>query len=185
MLGIGRARADLEPLPDAADRYRVIQRLRSQNGFMLIEMLAAIVIINVGLLVMLLALNSGVVTLRRSAQASTASAVADMQLERYRAFTYSSIYLDTTSLASVDSTYTSDSNYSTSQINQTCSPLVAACTPSQTVTGPDGRSYRIDTFIVSSTPAGGRPVKLVTVVVRKSGTTPTLARVVSTFDEEF
>ena len=152
---------------------------------MLVEMLAAIVMINVGILVILLALNSGVVTLRRTAQSSTASAVADKQLEQYRAKTYSTIYLDTTSLASTDSTYQADAAYSASQVSQTCSPLVATCTPSQTVTGPDGRSYRIDTYIVWTTPAGGRPVKFVTVVVRKSGTTPTLARVVSTFDEEF
>jgi Tfp pilus assembly protein PilV len=156
-----------------------------EGGFALIEMLAAIVMINVGLLVILLALNSGVLTLRRSAQASTAAALADKQLELYRAITYSSIYLDTTSLASADSTYTGDSSYSASQISQTCSPLVAACTPSQTVTGPDGWSYRVDTYIVWATPPGGRPVKLVTVVVRRSAATATLARVASTFDEDF
>ena len=41
-------------------------RVRSQQGFALIEMLAAIVIINIGLLAILLALNSGMITLRRS-----------------------------------------------------------------------------------------------------------------------
>ncbi len=59
------------------------------------------------------------------------------------------------------------------------------CTPTQTVTGPDGRSYRVDTYIVWTTPSGGTAVKQVTVVVRKSGTTATLARVVSTAGTDF
>jgi len=82
-------------------------------------------------------------------------------------------------------TYQGDSAYSASQVNQACSPLVAACTPSQTLTGPDGRSYRVDTYIVSVTPAGGTAVKQVTVVVRRAGTTGTLARVVSTAGVDF
>jgi type IV pilus modification protein PilV len=160
-------------------------RARSQEGFALIEMLIAIVVINIGLLAILLALNSGMTTLRRSAETSTASALADQQLERFRARAFTAIYLDTASLAATDSTYQSDSAYSASQVSQTCSPLVAACTPSQTVTGPDGRSYRVDTYIVWTTPAGGSAVKQVTVVVRKPGDSATLARVVSTAGADF
>ena len=158
---------------------------RDERGFALVEMLIAIVVINVALLAILLSLTSGVASLRRSAEVSTASAVADKQLERYRALAFTSIFLDTTSLAATDSTYQGDSAYSASQVNQACSPLVAACTPSQTLTGPDGRSYRVDTYIVSVTPAGGAAVKQVTVVVRRAGTTGTLARVVSTAGVDF
>ena len=75
-------------------------RARGEQGFALVEMLIAIVVINIGLLAILLALTSGVAALRRSAETSTASAVADQQLERYRALAYASIYLDTTSLGS-------------------------------------------------------------------------------------
>jgi len=160
-------------------------RARDEQGFALVEMLVAIVVINIGLLAILLALTSGVAALRRSAERSTASAVADQQLERYRALAYTSVYLDTTSLAATDSTYTGDSAYSALQVSQTCSPLTAACKPSQTVTGPDGHSYRVDTYIVSVTPSGGTAVKQVTVVVRKSGSTATLARVVSTAGVDF
>ena len=160
-------------------------RARDESGFALIEMLVAIVVINVGLLAILLALTSGITTLRRSAETSTASAVADRQLERYRAVAFEAIYLDTTSLAATDSTYQADVAYSASQVSQTCGALTAACTPTQTVTGPDGRSYRVDTYIVWTTPAGGTAVKQVTVVVRKSGETATLARVVSTAGADF
>ena len=160
-------------------------RVRNEQGFALIEMLVAIVVINVGLLAILLALNSGMVTLRRSAESSTASAIADQQVERFRARAFAAIYLDTTLLAATDSTYQTDAAYSASQVNQTCSPLVAACTPSQTVTGPDGRSYRVDTYVVSVVPAGGQAVKQITVVVRKPGATSALARVVSTAGLDF
>ena len=63
--------------------------------------------------------------------------------------------------------------------------LVAACTPSQTVTGPDGHSYRVDTYVVSVVPSGGAAVKQITVVVRKPGLTSSLARVVSTAGLDF
>ncbi|MBA2642716.1 MAG: hypothetical protein H0U82_07315 [Actinobacteria bacterium] len=177
-----------------ADTYFVFLRLQSQRGFALIELLAAIVMINVGILAILMALNSGMVTLRRTADRSTAAAVADKQMERYRALLYSSIYLDTASLAATDATYQGDSAYSATppppappgtQVNQVCAPLVAACTPSQTVQGADNKSYRVDTYIVSTTPPGGQQVKQVTVVVRKAGTTPSLARVVSIFGSSF
>ena len=167
-------------------------RLQSQRGFALIELIAAIVMINIGILAILLTLNSGQVTLRRSAELSTASVVADKHMERFRALPYGSIYLDTASLDAINADTTSlgtiyrgDSAYSATQVNQTCSPLVAACTPSQTVTGPDGRTYRIDTYIVWTTPAGGDPVKQATVVVRRSTGSTALARTVSTFGENF
>lgn len=160
-------------------------RARGEGGFALVEMLVAIVVINVGLLAILLALTSGMTTLRRSAELSTAAAVADRQLERYRAVAFNAIYLDTTSLASVDTTYTSDAAYSASQVTQACSPIVPTCSPSQTVTGPDSRSYRVDTYIVWTTPTGGSAVKQVTVVVRKPGASATLARVSTTAGADF
>lgn len=165
----------------------MIARARQEGGFALIEMLIAIVVINIGLLAILLALTSGVTTLRRSAETSTASAVADKQLERYRAVVYSSIFLDTAALAATDSIYQGDAAYSITPplVNQPCGTLTPVCTPTQTVPGPDGRSYRVDTYISSATPTGGTAVKQITVVVRKAGTTAPLARVVSTAGQDF
>jgi len=166
----------------------VIARLQSQRGFALIELLAAIVMINIGILAILLTLNSGQVTLRRSAELSTASVVADKHMERFRAHQYSAIYLDTTSLGGTDATYQGDTAYSATQVSQACSPLTVQCRPSQTVTGPDGRTYRIDTYIVFKTPtggAGGDPVKQATVVVRRSTGSAAVARTVSIFGEKF
>ena len=54
---------------------------------------------------------------------------------------------------------------------------------SRTPPSPDGRSYRIDTFIITQTPTNGRALKRVTVVVRRSSPLKTLARVTSNFDQ--
>ena len=59
----------------------------------------------------------------------------------------------------------------------------AAVQHRQTVNGPDQRSYRVDTYIVSQTPPTGRAVKLVTIVVRRGSDLRQLARVSSSFDQ--
>jgi len=118
----------------------------------------------------------------------TAVTLADKQMETYRTVAYPCIYLTS---ASGDSAYTGDSAYSASQVTgSTCSPNethpTSATTASQTVAGPDHRSYRVDTYIVSTTPTGGRALKTVTVVVRqiKAGVVAgVLARQASTFDQ--
>ena len=66
-----------------------MRRLRNEAGFGLIEMLAAILLIDLAIFALLLALNSGMVSLRRSAGLATASVLADKQMERYRAGTHS------------------------------------------------------------------------------------------------
>jgi hypothetical protein len=56
--------------------------------------------------------------------------------------------------------------------------------PVQTLTGADGESYRVDTYITWQAVASGRSVKLVTIVVRDADdVTKTWARTASSFDE--
>lgn len=159
---------------------------RSEEGFGLIELTIAMAMMAVALLALVAAISSGIVTLSRSGVAATASTLADKQMERYRALTYAAIQLDSASVttANGDSVYTGDSAWSASQVTGACSGVPAECNPKQTVTGPDNKSYRIDSYVVYTTPAGGRQLKQVTVVVRdpKHLTGPSLSRLQSLFD---
>ena len=162
----------------------VYKRLRQEAGFGLIELLMAMVILNIGILVVVAAFNSGIVTLRRSGMISNASVLADKQMELYRSLTYGAIALDPTSIPGT-TPYTSDSAYTASQVTTSCTtPLPAQCNASQSTTGPDHHPYRIDTYIVDVHPPGAsRLVRKVTVVVRDGrNTSKVLARSTSTFD---
>jgi Tfp pilus assembly protein PilV len=175
----------------------VIARLRTQEGFGLIELLVSMLMLNIAILGIVAAFNSGALALKRAGEVSTASVIADKQMELYRALKWTEIALDSAAVASAntDTTYQCDvanrvdpagvcggANQQTQEL-KTCATLTAQCNPRQTVTGPDQRSYRVDTYIVSQTPPTGRPVKLVTIVVRRGEDLDRLARVSSSFDE--
>jgi type II secretory pathway pseudopilin PulG len=192
---IGTGDAPLEGRNRLADRESVHARLRGEDGFGLIELLIAMVMLNVGILAIVAAFNSGMFALKRAGQISTASALADSQLETYRAITYGAIGLDSTTLGGVDNTYKCDTtlgascpNSTSSEVTQTCSggaPLPNECNPSRLVTGADHKPYRIDTYITTTTPTNGRSLKVVTVVVRNGNNISArpLARIASTFDQ--
>ena len=169
-------------------------RLRSEGGFGLVELLMAMVILNIGILAIVAAFNSSIFALNRASKISTASAIADSQMELYRALTYNAIALDSTTLASADNTYKCDSalgascpNSTSGEVTTSCSgsPLPNECQPSRSVPGADRKNYRVDTYITTTTPTGGRALKLVTVVVRDARNLSgrPLARIASTFDQ--
>ena len=165
---------------------RLRKLLRVDDGFGLVELLVAIVVLNIGLVAILGAFISGSKAVRRASRIATATTLADTQMELYRALTYSAIALDPSTIPVV-TPYTTDVAYSSSQVTATCSGSVSTnpqCNASRTVTGPDHGTYRIDTYIVSRTPTGGRAVKLVTIVVRDttSLTAVALSRQASSFD---
>ena len=169
-------------------------RLRSERGFGLIELLMAMVMLNIGILAIVAAYNSSIFALNRASRVSTAAALADSQMELYRALTYDAVGLDANSLPSVDNTYKCDSalggscpNSTASEVTATCSgsPLPNECVPSRPVTGPDRKNYRVDTYILTTTPTNGRSLKIVTVVIRDGNhlSARPLARNVTTFDQ--
>lgn len=189
-----------------------MSRLRSDEaGFGLIELILALTMLNVGILATVAALNSGAVALQRASKVSTASALADAQMESYRGLRWEAITLlesltnatdtryaddvingDRTQLCRTDGTSfvlcgdpTPDSGDPTA--DAVCAGSPDRCNPSRTVSGqgsPDGREYRIDTYIQFSSAGTSRPLKVVTVVVR-DGTdlSKALVRAQSTFDE--
>ena len=162
------------------------EHAREEQGFGLIELLIAITLLAVGVLAIASAFSAGVLTISRASRTTTAAALADTQLELYRALTYPAIYLDTTSEAATDAVYKGDSALSgtPSKVLASCTGVPDVCNPSRIATGADGARYRVDTYILYVTPAQGRQLKQVTVVVRDPrnlGGQP-LTRVVSTFD---
>jgi Tfp pilus assembly protein PilV len=151
----------------------------------LVELLIAMMVLTVGILALVAAYSSGYVALKRATRVSSATLVADAQMERFRALQFSAIQLNTSCGASCteDSTFTGDSAYSSTTQVTGCATTDSTCLPTQTKTGPDGKSYRLDTYIeyscvsgtyVSATSCGSGnpyPVKRVTLVVRSSSLT--------------
>ena len=129
------------------------QRLRAEEGFGLVELMISLVVLNVGILAIVAGFNAGSLALLRANETSTASTLADKQMELYRAITYPAISLNTTA---VDGTYTGDVAYPGTRVTGVCtSPVADSCIPTRTVTAaqsPNGRPYRIDTFIIRYTP---------------------------------
>jgi type II secretory pathway pseudopilin PulG len=165
-------------------------RIRAEAGIGLVELLIAMTVLAVALLALVAAFSSGALTLRRAAQTSTATALANQQIERYRALKYANIRLDAGAVATanLDSVYANGGAppWSAIQVVGLCSGVPPECNPIRTVTAsesPDRRPYRVDTYIVHATPSGGRELKKVTVIVRDGeDLTRTLVRISSSFD---
>jgi Tfp pilus assembly protein PilV len=188
----------VEPLKRAADTSHVHLRARDESGFGMLELLMAMVMLNVGILAVVGAFSSGNVALARASRISTAAAIANKQMEVYRGLKYDNILFITSewNSATADSTYTSDVVYQQNMANPvapkalvstvtTCPANVpsTACDPSYTTSGADHKSYRVDTYLYFDTPTLGNQLKTVSVVVRDGDSnTRTYARVTSTFD---
>ena len=166
-------------------------RSREESGFGLIELLIAMTVMLVGIFAIFAMFESGIRQIRRASDVTTAAAIADSQMEQIRAVKFSVIGLTSAAIGAADPTYTGDTAYrapGTNQPNQAVTLGSSSYSPVQTITGADGRSYRVDTFITwqsvqtgGGTPSIGRTIKLVTIVVRK-GTTG-MARIASAFEQ--
>jgi type II secretory pathway pseudopilin PulG len=176
----------------------VYTRARDEGGFGMLELLMAIVMLNVGILAIVAAFSSGNAALARASRISTGGALANKQMEVYRGLRYDNIVFATTewSAATSDSAYTADTVYQENMASPvTPKALVGtvsacpanvpttACDPSYTTTGADRRSYRVDTYLYYDTPSYGKQLKVITVVVRNpDDPTRSFSRVSSTFD---
>jgi hypothetical protein len=143
----------------------------------------------VGILALFAMFESGIRHLSRASTITTAGALADREMESYRAIRYASIGLPDDQVLAAAAPYSSDPAYQSSasaRVNLPTCGLVTPCTnevPVQTLTGADGRSYRVDTYMTWQTVAAGRQVKLVTIVVRDAASpTKVWARAASAFD---
>jgi Tfp pilus assembly protein PilV len=152
----------------------------NEAGFGLIELLMAMLILNVALLALVATFSNGIFTTTRAGNVGTATTLADQQLETYRLLAYDAIGLDTTQAG--DSTYTAANPgtnvaptgaYSCASGGNIRTNFPIACIPSRIVdtsttpAAPDGDRYRVDTYVnvIAATPTT-RATKLVTVIVR-------------------
>ncbi len=163
-------------------------RSRDEQGFGLVELLAAMMMLMIGILALFAMFESGIRTIKRASTVTTAGALADREMENLRAIRYDSIGLPDTLALAASAPYSSDSAYQSTAANRVALNAcgTAPCTtkvPVQTLTGADGKSYRVDTYVTWQTIAGGRAVKLVTIVVRDGANTSKVwARTASSFD---
>jgi type II secretory pathway pseudopilin PulG len=207
-------------------------RARGEEGFGLLELVFAMVVLNVGILALVATFQSGAVAIGRSASTANGAAVADRAMEVYRALQNKAIYLNAPAgggadvsgwpngIPSASSTwyskyhgdtgaygavayydYTTPANsplwVTQSTTGTGYSPIPATSTSSvpsglvpdptkavQSVTGPDGQSYPVFTYVILVQPSGSSGyVKQVTVVVRDPrDSTKIIARQSSLFD---
>ncbi|MDX6479862.1 MAG: hypothetical protein QOG85_372 [Gaiellaceae bacterium] len=157
------------------------KRVHSEDGFLMIELITAILILTIALLALIGAYSLGYFAIGSSAKTSAAGLLANNQLELYSSLPYASIGLDATTLTSTkasDATYTSDETalpVSGTDVTISGCGSSAQCLPVQTLTGPDNKSYKVETFIrlLTNPNATGRSEKVVTVVVRAASVSGT------------
>jgi Tfp pilus assembly protein PilE len=150
------------------------RRARDEGGFLTIELMAAVVIITIAVLALMAAYDQSFFSIHSAAKSSAAGQLAQNQLELYASLPYSSVGLDSSTLTTTKAT---DTNYSSdeSALSGTGSDATisgcgssAQCSPVQTLTGSDGKSYKLETFIrlLTNNSASSWTEKVVTVVVR-------------------
>jgi Tfp pilus assembly protein PilV len=188
-------------------------RAREEDGFLMIELVTAMVVLAIALLALMAGYDSAFVSLHKAASKATAAKLANSQLELYSAVPFDSIGLDqaTTDAVGDSSNGAYDSLYTTNDLLagdwvtdpvtgvQTQEPSGTVndveisgcgstpdCLPVQTVTGPDGHSYRIETYIRdrANSPGIRWTERVVTVVVQDAGTAgdPEIVRMTTAFD---
>ena len=176
----------------AAKLGRLLVRCRSEAGFGLVELMIALIILVVGVLATIAVFESSLLHLGRATKMSTAAAVGEQEMEDFRAVKFDAIGLAPTAFATAttDPVYTGDSACATtcavagSADGETVTVTGSTFLPTQTLTGADGKQYRVDTYVLWGTIPNGRPVKDITVVVRDlTNSTKTWARISSSFDE--
>jgi type II secretory pathway pseudopilin PulG len=94
----------------------VRERLQDESGFGLLELLIALVVLNIALFATITAFDSSTVAIARSANVTAATAVADKQMEIYRSLQNCAVWLSPTSFPATsggsadDALYRADTN---------------------------------------------------------------------------
>jgi Tfp pilus assembly protein PilV len=123
---------------------RLVAKLRGEDGLGLIELLIALLVLNIGIFATLGAFTSAATAINRASRVSTAAAISDKYMECFRDSPYASIQW----------------------------PMTSGNCMQTTVTGPDGRQYNLSATVVpgsqlsTGTYQGSSQVKQVTLTVK-------------------
>jgi Tfp pilus assembly protein PilV len=137
---------------------RLIRRLRSSSGTMLIELLIALTFLAVAVGGLVSVYSASLFALRHSSIEGNALTLADKQMETFKTLPYASIAIDSTTVPGSGLYVTSPPpNLTATQKASITSGQVTGGTvaATQTVTGPDNRTYEIDTYVFKTTAASG------------------------------
>lgn len=88
----------------------MLNRARAEEGFGLIELVIAMVVLQIALLALIGVFGAGSSALSRAGRINTASVLADQQMELYRTMPYDAIGLDTAG-APTTGTYVADTTF--------------------------------------------------------------------------
>jgi len=135
-----------------------IRRLRSESGSMLIELVISMTFIAVAIGALMAVYASSAVTMRHASIEGNALTLVDKQMEKLKTMAYSAVALDTSTIPGSTDPYVSSppSNLTGTQVAAISSGQVpnGAVSATQTVAGPDNRTYRVDTYIFQTSAAG-------------------------------
>ena len=146
------------------------RRVRDESGTMLVELLIAMTFLAVAVGALIAVFASSLLSLRHASIEGNALTLADKQMETFKTLPYASLKLNAATISGAGTGYVSSppSNLTAGQQSSITSGQTTGGTfaATQTVTGPDNRCYRIDTYIFPATPPGGQQVQQITVAVR-------------------
>jgi type II secretory pathway pseudopilin PulG len=173
----------------------MLSRARAEGGFLMIELVVTMVILSIALMALMAGYDSSFISLHNASNESTASKLANQQLELYSALPFDSIGLDQATTDAVgdpadpayDSLYatndllagdfitdpitgdlTQEPSGTVNDVEITGCGSTPNCLPVQTVTAANGHQYRIETFVrdAANSPGIRWTERDVTVVVR-------------------
>jgi prepilin-type N-terminal cleavage/methylation domain-containing protein len=116
-----------------------VARARDERGFGMIELVAAMSILVIGLLAVFTMFQSGIIAIRHAGWRTTAAVLADSQMEQFRAIKYESIGLANAAVDAADAVYKADLAYSDgSSATTTLSGSMTASTTTMLVSSSTG-----------------------------------------------
>jgi hypothetical protein len=149
-----------------------VDRVRDdESGTLLVELLIALTMLSVAVGALISVFAADVFSLRHASIEGNATAIADDQMEGLKTLPYSSLKLNTATMPGAGDLYVSSppTNLTGSQQAAITSGQIGGGTiaPTQNVTGPDNRTYRVDTYIFQNAPSGGENLLQITIAVRR------------------